>query len=243
MNQTTRVFRTTLLQSVFAAMITTALACATVRPPQPPSWPTKPQDWPTQLQTAIANYIAQPATLVSLASRAGWDLGERASRPACTSWPCASPNATADVQIDAVRGSAGYDQSTVGGHGTVVARVRNRGTMGTDRAFGARPGATVYVIAHTWDSRLIAHAEFVEVWSDASGLRAEHIGYGEYRSCPPHSDVRPAGARFGGCTHAGAPHRVPTIGGPAASDDAALLEHSGNGQIPCSPGGCCEMAT
>jgi hypothetical protein len=233
---TTRGLGRYLLRSALAALITTTFGCATM----PPSRGTS---WPTQLQMPIAQYLAQPAALENVANRGEWDVGERAPRPACIQWPCATANATADMQIDAVLNARNYDQSRVGLHGTVVARIRNRGTTGVDRAFGARPGATVYVIAHRWHSEFVAHAELVEVWSDASGQHARHLGYGEYRSClHPDSNLPPPVARFGGCTPSGTPHRMPRRGGPAAAFDIeAPPGGSGDGQTPCSPGGCCAV--
>lgn len=231
-----------LMRSGSAALIASALSCAVpmLSPPQ--------ISLMTQLERSVEEYVMRPGDFVSIADRADWDLGERAQRPACTSWPCGISDATADMQIDAVRGLRAYGiYHTAGPHGTVIARVRNRGSVGTDSAFGARPGATVYVIAREWDRKrplLFAHAQFVEVWSQGGELRARHIRNGSYQACPLHMDpFPPLAARFGGCTPSGVPHRMPTtIGGPAAFDLRALADPGpdGAGQTHCGPG-CCEI--
>lgn len=217
------------------AFIVTLLACET--PPR-----RERQSLPTQLERPLAEYLTSPNELVGVADRGGWDAGERARRPACTSWPCERADAVADMQIDAAQGLREYGPPAPAGlHGAVIARLRNHGRVGIDSVFGARPGATVYAIAQEWESGEPARAQtrFVEVWSESGELRAREIGNGLYRACPEHPDPLPSPARFGGCTPAGMPHRIPATGEPTGSD-ILRVPGPGDGQIGC-PWGCCEL--
>lgn len=201
-------------------------------PAPPPGHSVLARPLATQLRAPLWQYVRNPESFRRLVSGT-WRSGEF--------------DPVTRLQFDAVAGVETFLPSEAGEFGTVIARVTNQGSE-KDQRFHVLPGATVYLVVHQWHvggSNPVARIEVAQL----HGNRLTAVARGEFRIChyhARHTATHPLPARFGGCEHATGPYRVPggrASGqrGPSILDLAAVLEHTGEGNVHCGAG-CCEVA-